>query len=117
MTTIDSNLLHLQPYLIPRVQLVLLELRSLGWDPKIIETRRSAARQAQLFNQGRLLHDTRPIVTWTRHSLHETGKAVDIIDDIHGFTNPNFFADLARAASHHGLHALRSDQCHIEWRG
>lgn len=50
--------------------------RGEGMDVFITETRRTAARQRELYEQGR----TTPgeIVTWTKRSRHESGRAADV---------------------------------------
>ena len=44
-----------------------------------METHRSQARQLDLYAQGRT--EPGPIVTWTQHSAHTEGRAVDVIVD------------------------------------
>lgn len=53
-----------------------LALSRSPFDLTIVEGLRSKERQAELYAQGRTLPG--PIVTWTKHSKHLTGKAVDI---------------------------------------
>ena len=43
------------------------------------ETRRSHARQAELFAIGRTIQNTKKPVTWTLKSLHLEWKAVDLV--------------------------------------
>lgn len=52
-----------------------IRMQEAGYPVKIAEVRRTAARQKELYAQGR----TRPgeIVTWTTKSKHITGRAFD----------------------------------------
>jgi len=112
-TDIDA----LVPYVRDCVVLVLRDLSAAGWDPFVIEVLRSEARQTWLYGIGRTHSLRRRPVTWTHHSLHLVGKAVDIISQSHGWTSLSFFEALKTAAWAHGLHVNATDRCHVEWRG
>lgn len=55
---------------------VILAAERLPFDVTVSEGLRSAARQAQLWAQGRTVPG--PQVTWVQHSNHQDGVAVDI---------------------------------------
>lgn len=81
----------------------------------VVETSRTAERQAELYQQGR----TAPgqIVTWVEKSPHETGRAVDIAfegDDPWGEQHPWGF--LGAAGKMVGLRwGGPKDRGHFEW--
>jgi hypothetical protein len=107
----------LVPFVAQRVRLVLAEMTASGYDPVIFETRRSQARQVWLYGIGRTHHLSQPPRTWSIHSLHLVGKAVDIYSKSHHWNWDAFFASLAATASRHGLCTIHEEGCHLEWRG
>ncbi|MBE3046030.1 hypothetical protein IMZ48_26520 [Candidatus Bathyarchaeota archaeon] len=96
---------------------MLQELVRAGWDPRVFETLRTKRRQAWLFAIGRTTQLRRRPVTATLHSLHQVGKAVDIISRSRLWGSPSFFRALAAAATAQGLHARPGDSCHVTWEG
>ncbi|MFN8582709.1 MAG: flagellar hook-length control protein FliK [Gemmatimonadaceae bacterium] len=86
--------------------------REFGYTVEVVETVRSQARQDALFAQGRSAPG--PVVTWTRTSPHQDGRAVDVKID-GSFENPVAFARLARVAQEFGLRTLwPRDPGHVE---
>mgnify|MGYP001810105692 CR=1 FL=1 len=86
--------------------------REFGHDVRIVEGRRSQARQDALFAQGRTAPG--PVVTWTRDSAHLDGEAVDVMID-GGYDNAEAFRTLARVARQEGLRSLGpKDPGHLE---
>jgi hypothetical protein len=78
----------------------------------VVETLRHQVRQNFLFEQGRSRPG--PVVTWTRHSNHSEGRAVDVMID-GSYGNPVAFSRLARIASEEGLRTLGArDPGHLE---
>jgi len=124
-----NDINELAPYLVPRVLTILSQMREHGYDPIVIETRRSIARQRYLYGQGRtkwqcaragispLYARKGNVVTWTLKSNHATGKAVDIISKRNGYNESAFFKALKKEAELQGMHTLPLEACHIEWRG
>lgn len=104
-------------YLQPRVQQVLENLADRGFEPILWETLRTRDRQDWLWQIGRTRETHRKPVTWTRNSRHMVGKAADIICAKRLWDHPEFFDALAEEAQAVGMHVLRSERCHIEWRG
>lgn len=86
-----------------------------GRDVRLVEGVRSQQRQNQLFAQGR---DTAgPVVTWTRNSLHASGRAADLVIN-GGYDDATGFALLRQVAEEEGLHTLGAkDPGHLELRG
>lgn len=83
-----------------------------GHDVSIVEASRSQERQDWLYEQGRTRSG--PIVTWTRHSAHTRGDAVDVMID-GAWDNAAGFARLQRIASEEGLRTLgMQDPGHLE---
>ena len=113
----QTDIAALVPYFRDRVVLVLRDLVAAGWDPRVFEAYRSVERQKWLYAAGRTRDTGHPPVTWTRHSRHQVGKAVDIISRSQGWRSQRFFDALKTAARKHQLHLLDADRCHIEWRG
>jgi hypothetical protein len=113
----QTSLELLVPYVRDRINLVLLDMVMTGWDPRVFETLRSERRQLWLYGIGRTHSLGRRPVTWTLHSLHLVGKAVDIISAHHLWDSPDFFEALDQAARTHGLHTLPSERCHVQWEG
>jgi len=71
----DRELDHLNPTSRPGIERFLAAVRAAGFEVLVVETFRTAARQAYLYAQGR----TRPgaIITYTLDSAHEYGLAID----------------------------------------
>jgi peptidoglycan L-alanyl-D-glutamate endopeptidase CwlK len=126
---------------------VLDELVSLGYNPVVVEVYRSAARQRMLYAQGRTdkqliakgytqneiqqyrkagyTADKR-VVSYTLHSMHSKGRAMDIAWLVNGtvtYNVPNGWWDMYGAiARKHGLiwggdWSTLKDKPHIEYRG
>jgi uncharacterized protein YcbK (DUF882 family) len=110
MGAIQNDLNLLQPYVKERVVKLLAAMRARGFDPEVFETYRSPARQRALMSRG-------PNTTRTLKSKHLTGKAVDIISKSRHWHWEAFFKALAEEARSVGLHTLRFEGCHVEWRG
>jgi hypothetical protein len=85
-----------------------------GYPCHVVETRRSPARQKELYAIGRRrIPDERP-VTWTMDSKHLHGKAVDFCHPVTGYTDPAFFKALGHHARRLKLRQRASEPCHIE---
>jgi hypothetical protein len=74
-----------------------------GHSVEVVESGRSQARQDHLYAQGRSRPG--PVVTWTRHSEHTRGRAVDVTVD-GGYDDAAAFRLLQRVAREEGLHTL-----------
>lgn len=108
----------LQPYVAERVKRILTRMVERGFDPYVFESRRSKERQEWLYGIGRTHSFDRKPVTWTKNSKHIDGKAVDIISDRHKWNAPPaFWTALWQEANREGMHVLKAEKCHIEWRG
>lgn len=120
MTFPDADLDHLELRFRGQVRAILSTLAIEGHYPYVIETWRSAERQAELVGKG---------VSWVPWSLHQavdaaTGEpaslAVDLIDRRYGWKKEGrpFFERLAELAEAHGLVAghrwKRVDSAHIQ---
>jgi hypothetical protein len=117
-TAREYRLEALEPYVAARVKRIIRRMIERGYDPMIFETRRSAARQAWLYSIGRTTEKHRRPVTWTLKSRHLSGKAADIISRKDMWNAPaSFWAALRQEANREGMHVLRAELCHIEWRG
>ncbi|MCG8467965.1 MAG: hypothetical protein MJB57_07095 [Gemmatimonadetes bacterium] len=87
-------------------------LSEFGHTVRVVETHRSQERQAELYAQGRTKPG--PIVTWTEHSAHTEGLAVDVIVD-GGYDDDLAYERLQRIAREEGLKTLGpSDRGHLE---
>ena len=104
----------LEPAFAHDVREILGEMRRLGWDPVVIETKRLQQRQNWLWQIGRRGRKGERPVTWVRYSMHQKGIAADIISASRGYDSPEFFATLAQVASVHGCTTLVHDACHVE---
>lgn len=83
-----------------------------GHQVEVVEGYRTPQRQAQLFQQGRTTRG--PVVTWTRDSLHSTGRAADLRID-GGWTDVKAFETLQMIAREEGLATLgMRDPGHVE---
>ena len=113
------DLNQLQPYLIDRVKRILNRMEARGFDPVVVETRRTLARQTWLYGVGRWHSRNRKPVTQTMLSKHLVGKAVDIASRSHGWRSKAFFDALKQEANREGMARPFDDwdQAHIEWRG
>lgn len=113
VTRANRDRAALDPALDARLARVEARMRAAGHPLRIAETGRSAARQDWLFAQGR----TRPgpVVTWTRASRHETGRAVDVT--VGGPEQARGYALLQEVARAEGLVTLgMRDPGHLELR-
>jgi len=82
----------------------------------VTEALRSAERQAALWAQGRTMPG--PVVTWTRHSRHQDGLAVDwhLAQDGRALWDPRLYAAVYEAVplEPFGLRTLEGDLVHVE---
>jgi hypothetical protein len=108
----DPDLLH--PDLVRRVRRVIQRMEAAGHDVKVIEGYRTPERQQALWAQGR--SEPGPVVTWTRHSRHSEGLAVDLMVN-GGWTDREGYTTLQRVANEEGLRTLGPrDPGHLELR-
>jgi peptidoglycan L-alanyl-D-glutamate endopeptidase CwlK len=83
-----------------KVDKILQELRSEGWQPRVVSQHRTIEEQRELVRQGR---------SQTMSSQHLAGLAVDIIDKRYGWHGPasdldyEFWRDLGEACTKRGL--------------
>ncbi len=112
----DPEMARLAPELRARLERVIGRMRGeFGHDVQVVEGWRSAARQDHLFTQGR----TRPgpVVTWTRDSAHEVGRAADLMVN-GGYGDLEAYRTLQRVAREEGLVTLGlRDPGHVELPG
>lgn len=113
----QTDLDSLVPYVKERVEQVMAALITAGFDPIVFEARRSKERQKWLYGVGRTHDKNRKPVTWTMHSFHILGKAVDIISKRKGWNWPAFFDALHVEGEKVGLHPIPQEGCHLEWEG
>ena len=111
----QSDLDLLVPYVKDRVEIIFAAMKARGFDPVAFETLRTLDRQKYLYAIGRTIQKTRKPVTWTLHSNHFAGKAVDVISKHRGWNWPAFFAALKEEAAKVGMHTLDVEACHIQW--
>jgi len=97
-----------------KVKKLLKSMERLGYDPIAFETLRSSERQAWLYGIGRTHSMTRKQVTWTKHSRHQEGLAIDMISKEYGWHWPSFFTHLGFEAEKCGLKQIPQERCHIE---
>lgn len=102
----------LDPQLQAKLARVMSRVRDeTGHDVKVAETTRSQARQDALYAQGR--QTPGQVVTWTRHSKHLDGRAVDV--ELEGSAGTKAYATLRRIANEEGLRTLGArDPGHLE---
>jgi hypothetical protein len=109
----DSDPGKLDPELRARVDRVVRRMQEeYGHVVSLVEGLRSQERQEFLFAQGR----TRPgpVVTWTRQSHHQSGRAADLLVD-GGYTDTTAYQKLQRIANEEGLRTLGPrDPGHVE---
>lgn len=107
----DTN--TIDPELKAKVDRVIARMREeTGHEVTVAESWRSQSRQNALHAQGRTA--TGPVVTWTRHSLHTEGAAVDVMID-GKFDNAEAYRQLRTIAGEEGLHTLGArDPGHLE---
>ncbi len=104
----------LDPELDARLARVEARMRAAGHPIQVAETARSSSRQDWLFAQGRSRPG--PVVTWTRESRHESGRAVDVT--LSGPDAARGYALLQEYARGEGLATLgMRDPGHLELRG
>lgn len=113
----NADIESLVGWLRPRVRAILLGMRERGFDPFVVEARRTVKRQKWLFGIGRTHHTWQRPVTWTLRSKHLVGKAVDIASRSRGWHWREFFDALGEEAKKQAMYQFRRDRCHIEWRG
>ncbi|MBC8088923.1 MAG: hypothetical protein H7Z40_16785 [Phycisphaerae bacterium] len=107
------NMEALDPELRTRFERVAERMKNeFGHDVKVVETARSQERQDHLYAQGR--STTGSVVTWTTHSAHSHGEALDVVVD-GTWDNPTGFARLQQIAKEEGLGTLGArDPGHLE---
>jgi hypothetical protein len=110
----NSAMSGLKPEFRKRIDALLNEMWALGYDPIVIETKRTLERQQYLFAIGRTIHREKKPVTWNHTSLHMYGKAADIISKQFGYASSVFFDALGRVAKEYGLKTLPHDRCHVQ---
>jgi len=113
----QTSLALLAPYVRERVEKVLVAMKARGFDPIVFESARTETRQRWLYGVGRTHSLRRKPITWTLNSLHIPGKAVDIISKKRKWDWPAFFTALAQEGRKVGLHSIKAEGCHMEWRG
>jgi peptidoglycan LD-endopeptidase CwlK len=121
----DRDLKKLAPGFRRRVELVLADLVTQGFDPMVVEAFRTDARQRHLFGFGRTYDDGRGVVTKASdasRSMHGYGLAVDIVSKSKMWNaGDKFWNALAATAEKHGCVAgLRwkmRDSPHIQMGG
>ncbi len=103
----DHSFKKLAPGFARRLNAMIADLQTRGFDPVISEAFRSDERQAWLYGFGRDYDDGRGVVTNAptgAHSWHRYGTAVDIISAKDGWDAPKRFWDaLGSAALRQGL--------------
>lgn len=97
-----------------RVRQLLAELRRRGRTPRVYEAYRSTERQEWLYAIGRTREMHRRPVTWTRHSMHQRGLAVDIVCEVHGWNCLALYDEIERQIGDFGLRVGRGERCHVE---
>jgi LAS superfamily LD-carboxypeptidase LdcB len=117
-----KSLDSLADYVADRVRKVLAGMKKRGYDPVVFEAARSTERQIYLFGIGRFYLKNRKPVTMlngtSNRSMHQRGKAVDIISKSRLWDWPQFYAALREEGAKVGLHSLHPfEECHLEWRG
>ncbi len=113
----NRDINSLEPYVAERVRTVMEAMRARHMDPVIFEAARTHERQTWLYGKGRSHHLTQKPITWTMDSRHIVGKAVDIISKTRLWSHPRFYVALAEEGRRVGLHPLRVERCHLEYRG
>jgi hypothetical protein len=106
-----------QPFRV-KIELLLARLTNRGFDPVIFEAKRSEARQRYLYSIGRTRDKNKRPVTWTMHSRHLVGKAVDIISKKHGWSSAAFYDAMEEEVRKiDEIKSIPQEQCHVEWQG
>jgi hypothetical protein len=113
----NNDIDSLVDYVRARVEKILVRMKERGLDPIVYEAKRSQERQVWLYGIGRTHDLNRKPVTWTMHSKHLVGKAVDIISKEHGWNAPHFFDVLRDEARREGMDIIATEGCHIQYRG
>ncbi|AHG87729.1 peptidase M15B and M15C DD-carboxypeptidase VanY/endolysin [Gemmatirosa kalamazoonensis] len=113
MTQIARALDGVDPELRARLERVVERMRDeTGHDVQAVESTRTQERQDFLYAQGRTRDGD--VVTWTRHSRHTAGEAVDVTVD-GGWSDRAGFEALQRVAREEGLRTLgMRDPGHLE---
>ena len=112
----DNSLESLTPAMKAKVLQLLAAMKARGFDPVVFEAKRSQARQNWLYSIGRTRQTWRKPITWTTHSFHLRGNAVDIISKRYGWSNSAFYVVLWQEAHKLGLRTINKEQCHIQLR-
>jgi uncharacterized protein YcbK (DUF882 family) len=114
--TVVTSLAALDPQLQAKLSRVVDRVREeTGHDVTVAETFRAQSRQNRLFAQGRSAPGE--VVTWTQHSKHTEGRAVDVQLD-GGAAGSDAYRALQRIANEEGLATLGPrDPGHLELRG
>ena len=114
--TVERSTDELVPELRDRLERVVARMQAeYGVQVQVVETLRSQARQDALHAQGRSAPG--PVVTWTRHSRHSEGRAVDVMLN-GGYDDAAAFTTLQRVAREEGLQTLGArDPGHMELSG
>lgn len=101
------------PELVARVQRVVERMWvEHGHTVEVVEGHRDQARQDRLYAQGRTAPG--PVVTWTRHSAHTRGHAMDVMIN-GGWDDIPAFRTLQEVAAEEGLRTLgMRDPGHLE---
>lgn len=77
MTAICKDLSKIQKQTADKANVLQTVARKYGLMVVPFETLRTKERQAELYSIGRTIQKNKKPVTWTMHSLHLSGKAVD----------------------------------------
>jgi hypothetical protein len=116
---VDNNPAHLWLPFYQRIQVLFRAMEQRGFDPIIFEGKRTEERQDWLYGYGRTHHIGCKPKTWTTHSKHLTGKAVDIISKSHLWASAAFYTalreEVMRISGIGTLYPLEA--CHVEWKG
>ena len=104
---------------------VIADMSAQGMPCRVVETLRSAERQAYLYGFGRLYDDGRGVVTKARTHLtswHGYGLAADLVHaERYWNASPAFWQTLGEVAERHGLtwggHWKSPDRPHVQWGG
>jgi D-alanyl-D-alanine dipeptidase len=112
-TAVNNSVAAHNPALQEKLARVISRMREeTGHDVQVTETYRSQSRQNALYAQGRQTNG--PVVTWTQHSKHTEGRAVDVTLD-GGHASSEAYTTLQRIANEEGLRTLGAkDPGHLE---
>ena len=110
----DLNLLW-GPFKV-KVERLIAAMVKRGFDPRPFETLRSPQRQAWLYGIGRTHQLQRKPVTWVKKSIHQAGKACDVISRSRLWDWPEFYSALKQEANALGLVVLKIERCHVQYK-